>query len=348
MRRSGTACVIAALAMAPWSLWGALALAALGLAVSLPFWLKRSWKDLPESSEPAPSCSAIHPVPLTREEGERLLLREHGARVAPVADPAEHKRKASAKGRVRPQNSFRLAADALAADHAGEKTIPRSRRKEVIHLPSTVENPKKNAQGKSPSGRARVSELCSADAPMVTIDIEEIRWRLTATYGGRMPGNCRDASSPTTKETLRGIISGTRNPRVDTSAASPALPAESSKVNGSFVGNSDRDCGPSGCRRARVISSERDVIIDASRSTGEKFPATGLEGTAMSVKAREAQPLPPSAVPSVRHNCSERDVIIDSSRGIREKFPATGLEGTAMSVKAREAQPLPPSVVPSV
>ncbi|MEM5788807.1 MAG: DNA translocase FtsK, partial [Syntrophobacteraceae bacterium] len=91
----------------------------------------------------------------------------------------------------------------------------------------------------------------------------------------------------------------------------------------------------------RHNGSERDVIIDSSRGIGEKFPATGLEGTAMSVKAREAQPLPPSVVPSVRHNGSERDVIFDSSRVAGDKFPTTGLEGAAMSVKTWNTQPLP-------
>ena len=40
-RRLGTACVIASVALAPWTCWGALALAGIGLAVAVPHWLRR-------------------------------------------------------------------------------------------------------------------------------------------------------------------------------------------------------------------------------------------------------------------------------------------------------------------
>jgi S-DNA-T family DNA segregation ATPase FtsK/SpoIIIE len=192
---------------------------------------------------------------------------------------------------LRPQNCFRLAADDVAAGPGREKPIPGDGPEEVIDLPSIREKLEKRYRDKRPAGRAPVHELHSDNAPPVTMDMEEIRRRLKAMYGGRLSGGVRRASSDPPRKSPRGATSGIRDGRIDAPSARLFMPAGSSKVAGMPVGETAR-----GGRPARDPGRGPEVAIDAARSgPREKLSGRSVEGAAPPLKT---WPLPPLVAPS--------------------------------------------------
>lgn len=319
--RLGLACVIAAMMLAPWSPWVGLALAGFGLGIGLPFWLGRSWRNI---LEPLGSClksanlvpsrllhSGAHsPSSKKGGESESLPLNEGDERHAPIEGPTGHTQEVSAEdtlcrpfafhswslqararetsieATLRPQNSFRLATDGMAAGGEHEKSIPRAEPEEVIDLPSILENLEKRYRGKGLADRTPASEPHSAKGPPVTIDIEEIRRRLMAVYGERLSGSTRKTSSNPPEESLRGAGSGTHSGRVDAPAPKPVMPAGASRFAGMTVGEAAR-----GCRPACNPGSGPKLTIDAARcGSQEKLPGRVVEGAKPLVKTRPPHP----------------------------------------------------------
>lgn len=222
------------MALALWSYWAALALAGLGLGVSLSLRLGKSWPNLLEPwgsrtasvvqeltrllrtvipsppSLPSERDEEAQGVPLherslpearidtgsprhTQEPlAETSLYRPHSCHTWPLQT---HAREESAEARLRPQNSFRLAVDGTAERVTPEKMPPQVGPQEVMDLPSIMKNLEKRYRCKQPAERASAFDPHSEETPPVTIEMEEIRQRLMATYGKRLSGTGGSPSS---------------------------------------------------------------------------------------------------------------------------------------------------------
>ncbi|WP_269467799.1 DNA translocase FtsK [Desulforhabdus sp. TSK] len=223
----GLACAIVAMVLAIWSSWAALALAGLGLGISLFLRLGKSLPNLlePLGGRPASvvqelkrllrtAIPSLPSQPSEREEesqggpsqerslpetridagssrhsqeplAEASLYRPHSCHTWPLKT---HAREESAEARLRPQNSFRLAVDGTADRVTPEKMTPQAGPQEVMDLPSIVKNLQKRYRGKQPAERASVLDPHPDETPPVTLEMEEIRQRLMATYGKRLSG----------------------------------------------------------------------------------------------------------------------------------------------------------------
>jgi len=320
------ACAIAAVVLAPWLHWAALALAGFGLVVGIPLWLGRSWRDLLETSGSRLKSAGMVLLRLLRaaihlphmEEGtesEWLPLRERGDRQAPVEGPTgraqeapakaasprqrsfhtwplqAHTRETSEEDTLHPQNCFRLTAGGATGGPGRERPISRVEPHEVIDLPSILENLGKRYGDKRTTGRAPVPEPRSTQTPPDTIDIEEIRQRLMATYGGRLSGNLRQRSSHPPGESPRGAVSGTCDARIDALAAKPVIPTGSSRAAGIAVREAARESRPS-----RKPGSRPEATIDAARcGPRERLSGQVVEGSAPPAKTWPLPPLVSSA-----------------------------------------------------
>lgn len=304
------ASVIAAVALSPWSPWSrwvALALAGFGLGIGIPLWLGRSWRNILESTglvlrsllrAPGHSLSMekgqeSDRLPALERVRHRMRIEDlpKSARGAPE-EAAERLRRsfhtwplqtreqdASAKNTLHPQNVLRLAAESVQANPGHEKPVPPAEPREVIDLPSILENLEKRYGGKEPAGQTPAPELQSAKAPQLTIDMEEIRRRLKATYGTRLSGGVRQSSSRAPEKTLRGAGSEPRAGGADAPASRGGMPAGSSSPAGRKAGDAFQ-----GVRPVFKRGIGPDAAGDAPRfGPRESLPRQVMEGATPSV-----------------------------------------------------------------
>ena len=283
-RRLAASCVIAAVGIAPWSRWIALALAAFGVVAGVPHWFKRPWGDLLASSGLTPSRSdrtAVPPFPLQKETGsEKLQLRHRTVRRTPsegspgritgASSKAESNREysfdtwtfrthsaKSSEPVLLPQNSIRLAADSAAAG-PGQKRPPHSvDSKEVIDRSSILEDFEKRYRTKrvvSP-----IKEAVQPSRPSLAKHVDELHRRLAA-----------EASARKNEEMQRGPLKGASPCDSDAFPTGLLIPAWST----------DRKQKP-----ARLAPQEHEPAVDPAfrgpqaRTTGQvaKSPATILQ-----------------------------------------------------------------------
>lgn len=239
LRRLCSGCMVAAVTLAPWSRWIALALAVFGIVIGVPLWSRRSWPTLWGSvhrklrgvlrADSARGPADIRTVGHAREGSSEA--GEHGQ--SPFHDWSlhAHARQAFTEAAVRPQNSFHIAAHGLSAARAeapgdeqfepapaadpfsfrsgiskhegpvNNDTNPNDDTKEVIDLQSVIANLEKRYRVKR-TVRTQAPGRRS-DEPPVTIDFEEIRRRLRTAYGRRLSGSEQAASSPPPHENSR-------------------------------------------------------------------------------------------------------------------------------------------------
>lgn len=119
LRRLCAACVIAGVALAPWSHWVAPALAGFGIGIGVPLWLRRSWREILKplrekllelsGAHRAQPATANDPTGHAREESPEPSV--HQPYFSHAWSSPDHERQALRETRLRPQYSIRLAAD---------------------------------------------------------------------------------------------------------------------------------------------------------------------------------------------------------------------------------------------
>ncbi|MGC9195187.1 MAG: hypothetical protein ACP5IL_07005, partial [Syntrophobacteraceae bacterium] len=206
-RRLATLCVIAALAIAPWSHFIALPLAGLGIAVGVPHWFKRSWGELLETvglrtpgsqsgSGSAPVSPGIRTIAEKPQAPRRstLLKTSEGsptgaipqdlskARSGPVFSLDKRTFQADrakvAESVVSPQNSIRLAARNSFVLQGKSNAGSANDAKEVIDRASII----KEFEKRFPRQKTAepVEEAQKTSRPGLTENVEKIRRRLEA------------------------------------------------------------------------------------------------------------------------------------------------------------------------
>jgi S-DNA-T family DNA segregation ATPase FtsK/SpoIIIE len=210
-RRVAASCVIAAVAIAPWSHWLALALAGLGVAAGVPHWFKRSWGELLKSIGLIPSGSdgttdsrlstedktrgemvrpPHRPSFLTPSHGSMGRMREDSPKVESIPVYSLEKRKSrpnapkSSGPVVLPQNSIRLAADSPVPGK-GHEAVSGSGPKEVIDRSSILEDFHKRYRTKRPLPPKE--EPPKLSLPSLAETMEEVRRRLEVARGRQAP-----------------------------------------------------------------------------------------------------------------------------------------------------------------
>lgn len=219
-RRLSTVSVIAAVAIAPWSRWAALAFAGFGVAVGVPHWFKRSWRDILESFDllPARPGRAAPPseypkrtagdetLPVsgkaTRRSAPEGRLRIGGAFPKGAAHPEytfdtwafQANRVKSPEPTLLPQNSIRLAADIAAAKPGHKGEPPAEGSKEVIDRCSILEDFEKRYRNKRVA--PGVEETRKPSGPGLSGSMEGLRRRFAAAGGEALPGGEKVEKSP--------------------------------------------------------------------------------------------------------------------------------------------------------
>lgn len=251
-RRLGLVCVIAALALAPWWPWIAVALGGIGLGAFSLFWLGRSPWNLEkllsnwlQSSGPSPLPRPTDAASPANESEKIEELRVHrrsawrGPNQAPVARELQspttvsarpaysvpatsfqvRTREVPAETTVRPQNCFRLAADMVTPEPGLEKPPSTVGSGEVIDLPSVMGNLERRYRTQRPTDRSPMPEQPSNQTPPDTMNFEEIRRRLLTSYGRRLNGGPRQTSPQSPGVGRSDADHGFHGGRIDASPA---------------------------------------------------------------------------------------------------------------------------------
>ncbi|MGC8492010.1 MAG: DNA translocase FtsK [Syntrophobacteraceae bacterium] len=238
--------VIAAVAIAPWSRWAALALAGFGIVVGVPHWFKRSWRDVLKSFDllPARPGDAAPPpdypkramrdetvavsAKATRRSAPEGRLRIGGASPKAAARPEytfdawtfQANRVKSPEPTLLPQNSIRLAADMAAARPVNREEPPADGSNEVIDRSSILEDFEKRYRNKRIA--PKVEETRKVSGPVLSGSMEELRRRFAAAGGGELPGGAGEGE----KVAEDPVASVSRSERGDLPTA-PLIPARS-------------------------------------------------------------------------------------------------------------------------
>jgi hypothetical protein len=278
----GTVCVITAVVSAPWAHWAALALAGFGLGVGVPFWLGRSWRDLLELTGLVPLREPVGrrapgAGPDGRGPGVSPETELHHAYPLHTGSLAARAWETPSEDTFRPQNSFRLAADGFAAGPEREKPIPQGGPEKVIDLTTKRGNFERRSRRNRTTCGAHVNEPPPVETPPVIMDIEEIRRRLTALYGGRLPiSGIRKAFFSSPAESPREPISDTCGRCGDDSAPRLVELAGASRMRGKPPGEAALECPP-----AFQPASGLKVTIDSAYiGSLERFPKRSVEDAA--------------------------------------------------------------------
>jgi S-DNA-T family DNA segregation ATPase FtsK/SpoIIIE len=207
LRRLATLCVIASVAIGPWSLFVALPLAGLGIAVGVPHWFKRSWAELFETvgfrDRDLESRSGSAPFSAGRETiAEKLQTVRRSSLLKPSEDlpigataqdlskvgPGPvfslDKRTFQAPGAkgvqsvVSPQNSIRLSVGNSFSPQGQRNSGSTAEAKEVIDRESII----KEFEKRFPRKKAvePPEEAQKPSRPGFTESVEKIRRRLEA------------------------------------------------------------------------------------------------------------------------------------------------------------------------
>lgn len=247
-RRLGTVCVISGLALVPLTGWIALPVLACGLGFGVPYWFGSSWPDLLKTTGTVlrrASRPADRPSPPSQPgENQPAQLHERSPRVRGKASedlpiffnawPFPHRAPENSEATLRPQNCIRLAAEVMSPIPSREKPI-QAEPEEMIDLQTILENLEKHRAGRSAS-RSQEREQPAPDETPVTIDVDDIRRRLMASYARQLSGSMRQPFSNSSGENPQGGSSGTGQARDIAPASKLAMPSGVLSAKGKAAG----------------------------------------------------------------------------------------------------------------
>ncbi len=225
-KRLAALCVIASVAIAPWSRFIALLLAGLGIAVGVPYWFKRSRAGLLETVglKGAGSRSRSSSVPfspgmetitekLQTSRGPSLLKTSEGFSTGAMAQDLAKARSGQffsldkrtfqahgakvAESIVSPQNSIRLASRNSFAPQGKNNSASETEAKEVLDRASIMKEFEKRFRRQKTA--APVEEAQKACLPAFTESVEKIRRRLEASRMESDRKGLKDQGSPKEK-----------------------------------------------------------------------------------------------------------------------------------------------------
>jgi len=299
------ACVVTGVALAPWLHWVALALAGFGMGIGVPLWLRRSWREILQSTpekimglfrkERARPTGDTDPAGNAREESQEPTPQQpyfpHARSVPKNGHPS------FADAGMRPRHSFRPAADAaLTGQSALDAEAPRHDRlgPGIAADPETFrgeisrgERPGFVAAARNSSLRSEVSmheprgreNPASPAEPPEVIDLQSIMGYLEKRYRGKLadtPPQAPDPSSSgeppamvTIEEVERRLKAAGRLPAGGWQALSPPTGEDRQEAE---AGSGNETAGSTGVQPAKVTASPGSSGLKPKPLNGTVWP----------------------------------------------------------------------------